>query len=438
MIDLASGAIRIVTDAPNGRGAAWSAADTIAYTPDYQSGLFLVPAAGGAPQQLTTPANGGSHRMPWWLAGDRHLLFYSFKPGFQPEGIFSFDRTTGKTQLVANESSAAQYLAPNLILFLRGATLMAQPFDADSARTTGAAIVIAENVDSNGFRATGHFSAVGSNVLVYRQRASSERRRLTVYQSDGTRIGEIGGPSASSAAVFISPDGRRVATLEGGANAEENTVWVYDLASGARTRVRSATGNVAWSPDGKRLASSRSSVIEVQAVDSSAAPQLLWKDATTPLSVLSWTGDGQSLAVLQQATSGVDVLLLPLTGEKKLAPIVATAAWELNATFAPDNRALAYSSNQTGRFEVFVSSYPSSGGALQVTSGGGQHPQWIDGGRELAYLDDERKLFAAEISREGNQLTLGRTRALFGGPRAARAAGVGGRSRRVVACLSHS
>jgi eukaryotic-like serine/threonine-protein kinase len=139
VVDLGSGSVRTVADAPNGRGAAWSTDGTIAYSPDYQSGLFLIPASGGAPQQLTTPATGGSHRMPSWLPGARHLLFYSFKTALQAEGIFTVDRTTGKTQLIAPELSAAQFVPPNQILFMRGATLMAQPFDADAARTTGAA-----------------------------------------------------------------------------------------------------------------------------------------------------------------------------------------------------------------------------------------------------------------------------------------------------------
>jgi eukaryotic-like serine/threonine-protein kinase len=141
----------------------------------------------------------------------------------------------------------------------------------------------------------------------------------------------------------------------------------------------------------------------------------LWNDPVAQLTINSWTGDGQSLVFNQQAPSGLDLVLLPLTGERKLVPIVSTPAWETNATFAPDNRAVAYVSNQTGRYEIFVSRYPPSGNTLQATSGGGQHPQWINGGRELAYLNDEHKLFAAEIIRTDDQLTLGRTRVLFGG-----------------------
>jgi Tol biopolymer transport system component len=415
IVDLASGNVRTVADAPNGRGASWSTDGTIAYAPDYQTGLFLVPASGGSAQQLTTPSGGGSHRMPSWLPGAHHLLFFSFKTGLQSEGIFSVDRTTGKTQLVAPEESAAHYVAPNLILFMRGATLMAQPFDAAAVRTTGAAIVIAESVDHNQNRASGHFSAAASGVLVYRQQAGSERRRLTVYQSDGTRIGEIGAPAALAPTVFVSPDGHRVATLEGDLLGENASAWVYDTASGARTRVRSETGALAWSGDGKQLAFSRNGVIDVQPADGSLPPQPLLKDQTTRFSVASWTHDGRSLALLHQATTGVGIVLLPLLGDRKLVPIVTGPAWGLNGTFAPDDRAIAYTSDQTGRFEVFVSPYPQSGGPLQVTSGGGQHPQWINGGRELAYLNEERKLFAVAVDHTSNQLTLGPVRPLFGG-----------------------
>jgi Tol biopolymer transport system component len=378
VVELASGNVRTVADAPNGRGAAWSTDDTIAYCPDYQAGLFLVPAAGGAPQRLTTPVSGGSHRLPSWLPGARHVLFFAFKEGAQPDGVFSFDRTTGKTPQVAKEQSEARYVAPDLILFLRGRTLVAQPFDANAVRTTGDPVVVAENVENYPARATGHFSAIGSAAIVYRQRMeAAPRRRQTIYQADGTRISELGGPGPIAAQVFVSADGRRVATLEGDANAGDATVWVYDLATGARTRIRSETGAIAWSPDGKRLAFSRNGVVGIQPVDSSAPPEVLWNDATAQLTVNSWTGDGQSLVFNQQAISGLDLVRLPLSGERKLVPIVSTPEWETNATFAPDGGALAYISNQTGRFDIFVSRYPSSGNTLQVTAGGGQHPNGL-------------------------------------------------------------
>jgi Tol biopolymer transport system component len=203
--------------------------------------------------------------------------------------------------------------------------------------------------------------------------------------------------------------------LEGGADEQTYTAWVYDLASGSRTRVMPDAGNLAWSPDGRRLAFTRNNVVGIQTVDSSAPPQVVWKDATAQVASASWMDNGQSLVLIQQLTSGLDLVRLPLNGDPKLVPLVNTPAWELNPAFAPDNRAFAYTSNQTGRYEVFVEGYPSSGGSLQVTSDGGEHPQWINAGRVLAYVNAERKLFAAEIIRNGNQVTLGRRRALFGG-----------------------
>jgi Tol biopolymer transport system component len=416
-LEVVSGSVRTIADAPNGRGASWGADDTIAFAPDYRSALFIVSAAGGAPQQVTKPGPAGSHRMPAWLPGGRRLLFFSYKTGGEVEGILAFDRTTGKTHLVASESSAAQFVAPDLILFLRGQTLMAQAFDAAGARTTGAPVVIAESVDNVVQRASGQYSAAGRGALVYHQwSAAGDRRRITVYQADGTRIADVGAPSAMGAHVFVSPDGRRVATIEA-ENDSNATVWVYDIATGVRTPLRFGDGvNIAWSPDGTRLAfSTNAGAVGLQPVDLSAPPRIIWKNTSDLLGVTAWTADGKALSVVQQTAHGVDVGLLTISPDPRLTTIVNTPAWELNATFASDNRAMAYTSNQTGRYEVFVAPYPAAGGSVQVTSGGGQHPQWINGGREIAYLNDERKLYASEILRVGSQLTLGRTRALFGG-----------------------
>ena len=96
-------------------------------------------------------------------------------------------------------------------------------------------------------------------------------------------------------------------------------------------------------------------------------------------------------------------------------PLVDGPGWQRGRNIAPDGKAFAYVSNETGTYEVFVMALPKSGGKFQVTSGGGLLPQWINGGRELAYVNAEHKLVAVEMTRSGDQLTVGRSRQLFGG-----------------------
>jgi eukaryotic-like serine/threonine-protein kinase len=178
-------------------------------------------------------------------------------------------------------------------------------------------------------------------------------------------------------------------------------------------RLDGSNSGLTLSPDGQRLAIAASGPASNQRlwirVLAGDQPQALagTEEATYPF----WSPDGQSLGFF--ASHKLKVVDLASGNVRTVAdaPNGRGAAWSTDDTIAysPDV------SDQTGRFEVFVSPYPPSSGVLQVTSGGGQHPQWINGGRELAYVDGERKLFAAEIIREGKQLTLGRTRALFWG-----------------------
>jgi Tol biopolymer transport system component len=119
--------------------------------------------------------------------------------------------------------------------------------------------------------------------------------------------------------------------------------------------------------------------------------------------------------VLQQSVSGLDIVAIPAGGGGKPALLVEGPGWQQSGTYAPDGKAFAYISNETGAYEVFVMPLPKSGGKLQVTSGGGQHPQWINVGGELAYVNAEHKLMAIEMTRSNDQLTIGRSRQLFSG-----------------------
>jgi eukaryotic-like serine/threonine-protein kinase len=417
-VDVASGAVQTLCDAPNGRGASWGADGVIVFAPDYQSGLFSVPSSGGSPQPVTHPDAGGTHRMPYFLPDGRHVLFVAGKPDGKPEGIFSLDRPSGKTTLVAPETSEGRYVAGHLV-FLRVSNLMAQPFDPASQRTSGSAVVIAENVTGIPDRFTGQYSVSDGGMLVYQPIAGVLSRQLTMFGVDGTKIGEIGDPDSFGAQVFISPDGRKAATLWGDATGR-TAIWIYDLATGVPTRLTFGSrqaGAVTWAPDARNLAfSTRDGAIGVVAASGSAQPRIFWSgEGSQKYAVSGWSPDGQTVALLLQSESGLDIAVMAVAGQGKPSPLIDGPGWQQSGTYAPDGRAFAYISNETGSYEVFVMPLPKSGGKLQVTSGGGQHPQWINGGRELAYVTVERKLVAVEMTRSGDQLTVGRSRPLFGG-----------------------
>ena len=311
-------------------------------------------SSGGSPQPFTHPESGSTHRLPFFLPDGRRLLFFSMKPDGNAEGIFSVDVKSGTPVLVAAEANEGRYAGTGDLLFLRGNNLMAQPFDVAGQRTTGSATVIVENISASPNRYTGQFSVASNGTLVYQQRTGVLTRQLTMYGVDGTRIGEIGDPAPFSPEVFISPEGRRAAVLVSDA-ANRSTVWVYDLATGVPTRL--AFGSVqpdslAWAPNGKSLAfTSREGALGILAAAGSAQPRILREADGLNFSLNGWSPDGQSLALLQQSASGLDIVVLPVAGQGTPVPLIDGPGWQQGGTYAPDGKAFAYLSNENGTYK---------------------------------------------------------------------------------------
>ena len=165
-IELGTGAVRILCDAPNGRGASWGSRGMIVFSPDYQTGLSAVPDSGGTPVQVTTlKESGETHRNPFLLADGRHVLFVRGTQ-LSPDGIYWLDLDTGRTAKVIDSPSQALYADGHLI-FVRGTALMAQPFDTKTLEASGQAVIVAEDIQWNPTRYAGQFSVSQTGMLVY-------------------------------------------------------------------------------------------------------------------------------------------------------------------------------------------------------------------------------------------------------------------------------
>jgi serine/threonine protein kinase len=416
-IDLATGALQTLGPANSPRGGSWGPDGTIVLAPDYRSGLFRVPASGGALEPVTRPEPGFTHRLPSFLPDGRHFLFLAAQSTELKGVVQCLDLATGKVEPVVTEPYEARYAPPGYLLFLRGPTLMAQPFDAVARRTTGAAVVFAEDVVHTMTRYTGQFSTSATGTLIYQRSRTLSPRQLTIFDSEGKRVAAVGEPARFSGDVNLSPDGTRaLAHVE---TADSVAVWKYDLATGVGTRLtfgETSDSNVAWSPNGKEFAFADRGKIVGQVVDGSSAPRVLRTYATTsPDTVQSWSPDGRHVVITLQQVDSIAILDVPLETQAQPSPLVSGPSWALQATISPDGKALAYMSNVGGQYDVHVTGFPAAGGTLQVSSGGGQHPNWIKGGAELVYINNEHKLVSVEMTRAAGQLAIGRPRLLFGG-----------------------
>jgi Tol biopolymer transport system component len=416
-IDVATGTVQTLCNAPAARGGSWNDKGEIVFSPDYQSGLYEVTASGGTPTQLTNGEKKFSHRLPQFLPDGRHVLFFSgWETNAKENGIFSVDLETKKIKPVASEQSEGRYVAGYLV-FLRGGNLMAQPFDAGNQKTTGEPLLIAENVVHNPDRYTGEFTFSSNGMLLYQTGPSISKSQLTIYDAEGAKIGAIGEAKAFQPEVVLSPDGRKVAVAARDSEGQ-SVIWVHDLANGVGTRL--SFGNLSyldpvWSADGKRLAfDANNGSVFLQASDGSSPAQTVLTEAS-PKSTNSWSPDGKFLALQQELDKSPDLWLLPLTGNRKPLPFISSPTWEAEGAFSPNGKWFAYTSDETGRYEVYVVPFPNTGGKLQVSSGGGQMPEWVMDGHELAYVNETHNVVLVEMKETAERMEMGRSRLLFGG-----------------------
>ena len=410
-VDLVGGPALTLCDALNLRGGAWSPTGVIVFAPSVAGALQKVSAAGGIPASATAigdTTDEVSHRWPQFLPDGRHFVYASQTPsGSFVIFVASLDSPSGTPLGPAN--SDAGYAAPGFLVFMSGTTLMRRPFDATRLRFTGDAAPVAEGV---GVSANGGalFSVSSTGVLVYTTASATEKRRVVWVDRQGA-VTPLPLTPDTYGEPSLSPDGRRIAMAK--TDASGSHIWVYDIERGTQGK-RTFEGVNAfplWSPDGQFLTFSRGvgmvgPLMRVRA-DGTGQPEALVTDAQRPgLKVAtSWSADGQLLAFL----SARDMFVRDAKGA--VQPVLATPAYETEGRFAPGGHWLAYRSDESGRSEVYVQSYPTGGGKWQISVDGGAQPMWAPGGAELFYKSQNKMMVVAVEA--GATFSVGSPKVLF-------------------------
>ncbi|MBV8906709.1 MAG: protein kinase, partial [Acidobacteriia bacterium] len=416
-IDIAGGPALTLADAPNPRGGSWSKDGVIVFSPVNTGPLERVSANSGAISPATSLGTGqGSHRFPWFLPDGRHFLFEGQgTPALATSEIMLASLDSNQTKSLLRADSNAIY-SGGYLLFLKGNTLMAQAFDLRQIALSAEAVPIAEQVETIliGGR-TAAFSASQTGLLAYQTGEEGGRRTLTWFDRSGKLERTVGEPG-NIAQIELSPDGKFVATW---IEANNNDIWIYDLARGVRTRFTFDPADdrtPVWSPDGRTIVfgSQRKGPADVyrKSADGSGSEELLYEDNSNK-APLSWSPDGKFLLYFADHTKGRSLFILPMTGPLKPIPFVRTAspAW---GKFSPDGKWVAYTSDESGRAEIYVAPFPGPGGKRQVSPGGGIYPRWRKDGKEIFYVALDQRLMAAEITAESSRLEVGQVRPLFG------------------------
>jgi eukaryotic-like serine/threonine-protein kinase len=387
-VDVVGGTAQVLCDAPNYQGGTWGSDGTILFSAN--NVIQRVSAFGGAPAPVTaldSSLQETAHRFPSILPDGKSFLFTILSPNAQVQGVHvaSLEAPKKRFRLASSDAKAA-YAPPReghagYLLWLRELTLIAQRFDG-KAHIEGDPVPLAEQVSKNSVNRAA-FWISDNGVLVYRSGGETgyqilwadrdgKREVLTAPTTD-TRIGD----------PRISPDGSRIAierdTSQSGG--QEFDVWTYEPARRVMTRLTFGQGRSqrpVWSPDGRQIAFSNDRTgtwqIYVKDVGGTGQEQLL-TDGPNAKAAKDWSRDGRYILYEEQdPKNGADIRALLLDGDHKPIPVLQTPFNEAQPQFSPDGKWIAYQSDESGANQIYVQSFPPSGGKWQISTSGGTSP----------------------------------------------------------------
>ena len=400
-VALSGGQPVTVCEAPNARGEAWGMDDFIYFTPTSGSAVWRVAATGGIPEEITKRQKGEfSHRWPHVLPDGKTILFTVWNDtGFEAAQVVAQSLATGERRTVVTGGSYARYLPGDgtnagYLVYARASGLLAAPFDTTRLQVTASPVPILDGVVTN-LSGGAHFAFSSSGSLAYVAGGLSESTRaIALVDRSGTArtLTTIRGMSLY---YQVSPDGKRlVRSNPAGPNRD---IWIHDLERDTATRLTYGdnSSRPIWTPDGKYVAFSAGlpdANIFWKAADGTGNEERLTTSPHTQFAG-SFSPDGKLLVYVEQhPTTASDIWMVSLEGDRTPRKFLQTRFVESEAVLSPDGRWLAYQSNESGRFEIYVQPFPSGGRKLQISTDGGGTPQWSRNGREILYRNQNRMM----------------------------------------------
>ena len=432
-IPAAGGPAVTLCDAPNGLGGTWNRDGVIVYAPNTFGPLFKIPASGGTPSPATSldsVQQEAFHRWPWFLPDGRHFLYMAAVRGPTSNGTTlraaSIDSLGRDSRVIIPSPLNAINVAysQGYLLFVRGTTLMAQPFDPKRLATTGDAVPVANRIQKNVLNAHGAFGVSANGFLVYKTGPTRDTAQLAWFDRSGNEAGTLGQPENLNG-VRLSPDGKSAVIDILDASTGNKNLWIYDVARKLRTRFTFYPGEereAIWSPDGRWIVFNRFGNghfdLYRKASNGAGAEELIYADGRQKYPT-SFSPDGKLLLymVYVDGDSKNQLWILPMegaAGERKPVPFAPTAFNSAWGQFSPDGHWIAYASDESQRNEIYAAPFPGTGPKKQISAAGGDQPLWRRDGKEIFYVAPNGQMMAAEVSSKGGSLEVGAVRSLFG------------------------
>ncbi|HEV7238438.1 MAG TPA: protein kinase [Thermoanaerobaculia bacterium] len=423
-VNISSGTIEELCDAPNGRGGSWSPLGVIIFTPNIYSPLMRVPDSGGTPTPaVKVPANVARplYRNPHFFPDGKRFFYTTGDQATLGRAVLMAGSLDGDVDRKILDYGSNVALVDDWLITARVPNLIAQRFDSDSMQLVGKPVPIGRNVDWYWARFQGLF-AVGGSTLVFRRPPTPVMHflRLDPGSDRPSEIREAGTYNAP----HVSPDGRSIIVNRFDASTRKSDPWLFDFDSATWSRITftaEAAGDdsAIFSPDGKQIAIASSRNVRTRMRElwtqpvGGAAHQTLAAGADYIVAT-DWSRDEKSLVVsTQRSATGFDIEIVDATRGGAFVPVVKTTANEINGRLSPDGKWLAYESDDGGRAEIYVTNFPAATAKWQVSTEGGRTPYWSADGRAILFLHQDRimtapvragSLFNVDMPRELEQM----------------------------------
>jgi eukaryotic-like serine/threonine-protein kinase len=404
-MEFSGGPVQTLCDAGTALDGTWNRDGVIVFA-TRGFGLYRVSVTGGNATLMVSPdwaRQEIEYRSPCFLPDGRHFLYYIGTGRKEIRGVYLGLLDGGVKQRLLGAESNAVYAPPALLLFVRDGALLAQSFDARELRLSGDAFPVAERVGRDQNILRGNFSVSESGVLVYDPSVNRQSKQLVWVDRGGKQIRSLGAVG-SWTKPRLSPDEKRVAADRLDSQTLTLDLWLYDVTGVAGSRFTFDPADdlfPVWSPDGSRIvwSSNRDGTNHLYQKGASGAGQdaLLLKSNNRKFPT-DWSLDGRFIIYYEiNPKTKRDIWVLPLFGDQKPFPFLQTEANEVGAQLSPDGRWMAYISDETGEYEVYVRSFPEARGQRQISTKGGSGPHWRRDGKELFYYAPDGKLMAVEV-----------------------------------------
>ena len=421
-LPVAGGSPQTICDGNGTGGGAWAPDGTIVFSPEFGQALYRVPASGGTPAPVTkldAERQEVFHGWPQILPDGKRFLYVARSVTRDKTAIRVGSLDSTDSPVVVRADSAGLYVPPGQLLFGREGALLAQKFDAKSSKVEGEAVPLVPRMRIDFADNNALLSSSSDGSVVAYVAGDPPQEQLTWLDRAGKALGTVGTP-AEYGELSISPDGTQVLTAIGDREKGTTDVWAVDLARGTRTRLTSDPTDdfsAIWSPDGQRVifTSDREGFYNLYAVAASGAgsTETVLKGESDKWST-DWSADGATVLYnLFESKTKFDIWTLPLRAGGKPVEFLRTPYNEMTARLSRDGRWIAYASDETGRAEAFVQSFPPSGFKRQVSTAGGMVPRFNASATELFYISADRKLMAVELRLVGSRLETGDPKPLF-------------------------